>query len=215
MGIEEVIVWPHGVDSQRFSPAHRHTNDGRKFRSYFARTGRPVVGYVGRLAPEKEVERLAAVADLADLAVVGDGIVRQKLQRALPTAYFAGRLSGEDLAKAYASLDIFVHTGRFETFGLTVQEAMASGLPVVAPAAGGPLDQVIHGETGFLYNPDKPEEMRAAIAALVQDPELRERMGRAGRARALTQSWEALNDDLLGHFRLAAKIRANRSRQIA
>lgn len=207
MGVDNAIVWPHGVDSEQFSPQHRDTDRGKALRARFSRTGRPVVGYVGRLAPEKEVERLSGVADLADLVVVGDGIIRHKLEKALPTAYFAGRLSGNDLAAAYANLDVFVHTGRFETFGLTVQEAMACGVPVVAPGEGGPVDQVVHGETGFLYDPDRPEQMRAAVEQLVRDPALRARMGEAGRRRALSQSWDAVNDDLIGYWHLAAELR--------
>ncbi|MDO5495257.1 MAG: glycosyltransferase family 1 protein [bacterium] len=214
-GINDVIVWPHGVDAKLFTPERRDSEAGRRFRADFARTGRPVVGYIGRLNPEKEVERLAAVADLADLVVVGDGTVRQKIENALPTAHFTGRLGGEDLAAAYAALDVFVHTGRHETFGLTVQEAMAAGVPVVAPAEGGPLDQVVDGETGFLFDPDRPEQMRAAIQRLVEDPELRRRMGEAGRRRALTRSWDAINDDLIGYWHLAAELRATEGLRIA
>lgn len=208
MGVDNVIVWPHGVDAQLFHPAKKDSAFGRNFRARAAKTGRPVVGYVGRLNPEKDVERIGAVADLADLAVVGDGTVREKLERQLPTAYFSGRLGGDDLAAAYASLDIFVHTGRFETFGLTIQEAMASGVPVVAPNQGGPIDQVVNGETGFLYDPDRPEQMRHFIRMLVEDPELRQRMGEAGRRRALTRSWEAINDDLIGYWHLAVELNA-------
>lgn len=207
MGVSDVIVWPHGVDSETYHPRKRFTPAGEAFRARFARTGRPVVGYVGRLAPEKEIERLAGVADLADLVVAGDGSARTKLERMIPSAYFTGRLGGEELAAAYASLDVFVHTGRFETFGLTVQEAMASGLPVVAPNQGGPIDQVVHGETGFLYDPERPEQMRQAVAELVASPELRRQMGEAGRTRALTRSWSALLDDLIGYWHLAAELR--------
>ncbi|HHW82403.1 MAG TPA: glycosyltransferase family 1 protein [Actinomycetales bacterium] len=214
-GINDVIVWPHGVDATLFDPARRYSEAGHAFRAQFQRTGRPVVGYIGRLNPEKEVERLGAVAELADLVVVGDGTVRQRLEGQLPTALFTGRLGGEDLAAAYASLDVFVHTGRHETFGLTVQEAMAAGVPVVAPNEGGPVDQVVDGETGFLFDPDRPEEMREAIRRLVSDPELRRSMGEAGRRRALTRSWEAINDDLIGYWHLAAERRYAREYQIA
>nr|NLD40763.1 glycosyltransferase family 1 protein [Actinomycetales bacterium] len=214
-GISDVIVWPHGVDSKLFTPEKRHSETGRRLRAQFDRTGRPVVGYIGRLNPEKEVERLAAVADLADLVVVGDGTIRPKLENTLPTALFTGRLGGEQLAAAYTALDVFVHTGRHETFGLTVQEAMAAGVPVVAPGEGGPVDQVVDGETGFLFDPDRPEEMRAAIRRLVEDPELRRSMGEAGRRRELTRSWEAINDDLIGYWHLAAELRAAAEYQVA
>ena len=95
-------------------------------------TGKPIVGFVGRLAPEKHVERLAGLAARDDLrvVVVGDGVDRAKLESLMPSAIFTGALYGAELAAAYASMDVFVHPGEHETFCQAVQEAMASGLPV-------------------------------------------------------------------------------------
>jgi phosphatidylinositol alpha 1,6-mannosyltransferase len=107
---------------------------------------------------------------------------------------------GDDLARIYASLDVFVHTGPFETFGQTVQEAAASGLPVIAPAAGGPLDLVAEGVTGYLVPPGDPGALAAAVEALAGDPELRARLGAAARRRVLGRTWPALTDELLGHY---------------
>ena len=214
MHIEDAMVWPHGVDSVRFHPARRLTPEAQAMRQAFSPSGRPVVGYVGRLAPEKEVERLAACADLGcEIVVVGDGIARSKIEKALPTAHFTGRLSGDELATAYACLDVFVHTGRFETFGLTILEAMASGVPVVAPDEGGPVDQVVVGSTGYLYDPDQPRQMCEQIAALVENSELRAEFGRAGRAVAETRSWTAVNDLLIEHFELAIERRRASARR--
>ena len=92
---------------------------------------------------------LAARDDL-QLVVVGDGVDRAKLETALPSAVFTGALYGEELAAAYASMDVFVHPGEHETFCQAVQEAMASGLPVIAPDAGGPRDLVAPMQTGLL-----------------------------------------------------------------
>jgi phosphatidylinositol alpha 1,6-mannosyltransferase len=92
---------------------------------------------------------------------------------------FLGTRHGEELAATYASLDIFVHSGPHETFGNTLQEAAASGLPVVAPAAGGPLDLVAHGETGFLARPHDAEALACAVSKLVGDPGLRAAQGQA------------------------------------
>src|SRR4029077_1129650 len=99
----------------------------------------------------------------------------------IPVA-FTGRLDGEALADAYAALDVFIHTGTEETFGQTLQEAMASGVPVVAPAAGGPLDLVEDGVTGLLFSPEDDTDLARKVNHLVLDPSLRRAMGENGRA---------------------------------
>jgi phosphatidylinositol alpha 1,6-mannosyltransferase len=144
------------------------------------------------------------------LVIVGDGPGMPQLTRALdgmPVTYL-GALGGDDLANAYAALDLFVHTGTEETFGQTLQEAQASGLPVIAPRAGGPLDLVDHGVNGLLYDPASESELRAAVAALATAPELRARMGEAGRRRVLGRSWAAVCDDLLGFYAQVVTARA-------
>jgi phosphatidylinositol alpha 1,6-mannosyltransferase len=150
----------------------------------------------GRLAMELR-ERLAPAGE----TVVG------YVGRVAPETYL-GALGGDDLANAYAALDLFVHTGTEETFGQTLQEAQASGLPVIAPRAGGPLDLVDHGVNGLLYDPASESELRAAVAALATAPELRARMGEAGRRRVLGRSWAAVCDDLLGFYAQVVTARA-------
>jgi len=122
------------------------------------------------------------------------------LRRAIPDAVFLGQRQGEDLASIYASLDVFVHSGPHETFGQTLQEAAASGLPVVAPAAGGPLDLVDHGNTGFLVPPDDAGALAGAVATLAANPDMRVQQGLAARQRVLGRSWPALVDELIGHY---------------
>ncbi|MEV4232435.1 glycosyltransferase family 1 protein, partial [Streptomyces bobili] len=150
-GVPRVKLWPRGVDTVRFRPDLRDD----ALRRELAPNGEVIVGYVGRLAPEKQVELLAGVCGLdgVRVVVVGDGPSRPGLAEALPGAVFLGRRTGDELARLFASLDVFAHTGPFETFCQTVQEAMASGVPVVAPAAGVPLDLVAHGRTGLLVPP--------------------------------------------------------------
>ncbi len=135
-GVPRVARWPRGVDTDRFRPDRRD----EALRRELAPNGELIVGYVGRLAPEKRVELLSGVCGLdgVRVVVVGDGPSRPGLEQALPGAVFLGRRTGDALARVFASLDVFAHTGPFETFCQTVQEAMASGVPVVAPAAGGP-----------------------------------------------------------------------------
>ena len=204
-GIERVRLWGRGVDTRRFRPELRD----EELRRRLAPGGEVIVGYVGRLAAEKRVDLLTAVAALPGvrLAITGGGPMEDELRAALPTASFLGMRSGADLARIYASLDVFVHTGPFETFGQTVQEASASGLPVVAPAAGGPLDLVDHGETGYLVPPGDPGPLTEAVSALAADQELRARLGAAARRKVLGRTWQALTDELLGHY--AAVIRAD------
>jgi phosphatidylinositol alpha 1,6-mannosyltransferase len=197
-GMERVRRWGRGVDTERFHPARRD----ERLRAEIAPGGEVIVGYVGRLAAEKRVDLLTGLARLPGirLAVTGGGPMEDELRAALPTATFLGMRHGDDLARIYASLDVFVHTGPFETFGQTVQEAAASGLPVIAPAAGGPLDLVAEGVTGYLVPPGDPGALAAAVGRLGGDPERRTRFGEAARRRVLGRTWSALTDELLGHY---------------
>jgi phosphatidylinositol alpha 1,6-mannosyltransferase len=197
-GIERVWLWRRGVDAVRFDPAHRSP----ALRRALAPNGEVLVGYVGRLAAEKRVDLLAEACRLPGVrvVVVGDGPARESVRRALPGAVFLGERSGAQLGRVYASLDVFVHTGPHETFCQTVQEAMASGLPVVAPAAGGPLDLVAHGGTGYLVPPGDAGAVADAVAALAGDPARRAAFGAAGRAAVAPRSWAAVGDELIGHY---------------
>ncbi|MEV6962185.1 glycosyltransferase family 1 protein [Streptomyces sp. NPDC051207] len=197
-GVPRVTLWPRGVDTVRFRPGRRDET----LRCRLAPNGEVLVGYVGRLAPEKHIELLAGVCRLPGvrLVVVGDGPSRPGLEQALPGAVFLGRRTGDDLARVFASLDVFAHTGPFETFCQTVQEAMASGVPVVAPAAGGPLDLVAHGRTGLLVPPRDADAVRDAVASLAADPARRAGYGAAGRAMVEGRTWAAVGDQLIGHY---------------
>jgi phosphatidylinositol alpha 1,6-mannosyltransferase len=201
------------VDTERFAPARRDD----RLRAQIAPDGEVIVGYIGRLAVEKRVDLLAAVAALPGvrLAVTGGGPMEEELRAALPSAVFLGMRYGADLARIYASLDVFVHTGPYETFGQTIQEAAASGLPVVAPASGGPLDLVADGSTGYLVTPGDPDALTGAVRTLVTDPALRARLGAAARRRVLARSWSALTDELLGHYRAVLNSRAAATRLAA
>ena len=189
-GISPVTLWARGVDLDRFSPAH----GSAQWHSGVAPSGDVVVGYVGRLAKEKQVHLLARLQHVPGcrLVVVGDGPARTSLERAMPWATFLGHLNGEELSQALASIDVFVHTGADETFCQSLQEALASGVPVVAPASGGPLDLVRHGENGWLYPPGKPELLASAVGALVATPLRRQAMANRARASVSRRTWETL-----------------------
>ncbi|WP_159622386.1 glycosyltransferase family 4 protein [Ruania rhizosphaerae] len=203
-GVHRVAVWPHGVDRDRFSPVHRDD----ALRSQLAPGGEVLVGYVGRLAREKQVEDLATLQDLPGVRVVivGDGPRDAWLRRVLPRATFTGRLDGRDLPRMMASLDAFVHTGEMDTFAQTIQEAQACGVPTIAPARGGPIDLIQHGENGFLYAPGDLEAMRAQVAWLVQHPVSRAEMGMTARESTDGRSWDAVNEQVTVHYRNAIRF---------
>lgn len=194
--IPRVHKWARGVDIAGFVPSAR----SEVLRSQWSPRGKPIVGFVGRLAPEKHVERLAALAarDDLQLVIVGDGVDRQKLQTALPTAVFTGALYGAELGAAYASMDVFVHPGEHETFCQTVQEAMASGVPVIAPNMGGPRDLVVPWRTGLLLDvPEFESRLGEAVDHLLAE---RPRYAQLARKSVLTRTWPSICDELLGHY---------------
>lgn len=197
-GIPRVRMWRRGVDTRRFSPEKRDD----AWRASVAPDGERIIGYVGRLAVEKQVEDLAVLADIPGtrLVIVGDGPQREALEAALPRAVFTGFLGGEDLARTVASFDLFVHPGEFETFCQTIQEAMASGVPVVATGRGGPLDLVENSRTGWLYKPGDLAEMRSRVADLTGDDAKRRAFAAAAHASVQGRTWEALGRELVGHY---------------
>ena len=203
-GITGLARWGRGVDLVTYHPRNRATSAALALREQIAPRGETVVGYVGRIAPEKQVERLAALRGVhgISIAIVGDGpsvpFVRKQLV-GMPVSWL-GKLSGPDLATAYGSFDMFLHTGTEETFGQTIQEAHATGIPVIAPRAGGPIDLVDHGRNGFLYEPGNDSQLRASVQALAADVALMSRMGEAGRRAVLPRDWESVCDELLGHY---------------
>lgn len=195
-GFPRVHRWARGVDVLRYAPSGRD----ELLRRQWSPQGKPIVGFVGRLAPEKHVERLTGLAasDAVQVVIVGDGVDRNKLQSAMPTAVFTGALYGEELATAYASMDVFVHPGEHETFCQVVQEALASGLPVIAPDAGGPRDLVTPCRTGLLLPVDEFEaRLPSSVDHLIQE---RGRYALAARRSVLGRSWPVICDELLGHY---------------
>jgi glycosyltransferase involved in cell wall biosynthesis len=152
-GFERLMPWTRGVDTNLFRP-----RPDRLFGS-----DRPVFLYAGRVSKEKGIEDFLA-ADLPGLkVVVGDGPQLASLKRRFPAAIFTGEKRGEDLARHYASADVFVFPSRTDTFGLVLIEAMATGLPVAAYPVTGPVDLVVDGRTGALDN-DLTAAARKAMA---------------------------------------------------
>ncbi len=219
-GVQRLDRWGRGVDLDGYHPRLRHDPEAQALRARLAPNGDVIVGYVGRLAPEKQVERFAALRGVPGIriAIVGDGPSSASVRSALKgmPVKFLGALHGRDLALAYASFDVFAHTGCEETFGQTIQEAQASGLPVIAPRAGGPIDLIDHGRTGMLTDPDDARSLRGAVRELAADPALRARLGEAGRRAVLGRTWESVGEQLIGHYaRVIDEARARRSADAA
>ncbi len=203
-GIPRVHLWQRGVDATRFAPTHRSV----ALHDQWAPRGEVVVGYLGRLAPEKQVEDLAVLSDLPGvrLVIIGDGPSAPELRRRLPAAHFTGQLTGAALSQAVATVDVMVHTGPHETFCQSVQESLASGIPVVSVAAGGPLDLVDPSRTGWLYPPGDLSVLRNAVRDLAGDARKRSAMGARARESVLHRTWESIGDELITHYSAARTI---------
>ena len=196
-GIGPLAVWTRGVDAALFDPAHRDDRWRRELAG-----DRLLVGFVGRLAPEKRVDLLAAVDRLpgTQLVIIGDGPRRRALERTLPQARFTGQLTGAELGTAMASLDLLVHPGADETFCQVVQEALCAGVPVIAPASGGPLDLVRHGSNGQLWAGDDPDVLAAQVAALADDRAALAGLAAEARPSVAWRTWSRVTESLLGHY---------------
>lgn len=212
-GIPRVHRWARGVDAVRFAPSAASAT----LRDQWGAGDKLIVGFVGRLAPEKHVERLAVLATdpSIQLVIVGGGPDTAALQTLMPGAIFTGQLGGDELARAYASFDIFVHPGEHETFCQAVQEALSSGVPVIGPDAGGPRDLVSHCRNGYLLPVDKFTELLPSAVGALAEPTTRARFGDAARKSVLHRTWPAICDELISHYYDVQGITAPQVQKIA
>lgn len=215
VGIREVDLWPKAVDTVTYHPGtgtaamRERLTDGNP--------DAPLLLYVGRLSKEKDLDQLLEPLRRlsrygARLAFVGSGPGREELQEMFagtPTV-FTGYLSGQDLAAAYASADVFAFPSTTETLGLVALESMASGVPVVGADAGGIPFVIDEGRTGFLVPRGDADTLTDRLERLISDPQLRSRMGAAARADAEQHSWRAATESLVGHYELAIERHVGR-----
>jgi phosphatidylinositol alpha 1,6-mannosyltransferase len=211
-GIRDLELWSRGIDRDRFGP---------RFRAPALRAAAgadddtPIVLMVSRLVREKDLLDLVPMeralrerGNRFRLVLVGDGPLREELERALPDAHFAGHQSGEALARWYASADVFVFPSTTETFGNVVAEAQASGVPPVVVDRGGPPELIEPGGTGWIARANDPADLAGCVERLLRDPAERRRIARDAHEAVSGRDWEAINGRLVDSY--AAVIRQAR-----
>jgi glycosyltransferase involved in cell wall biosynthesis len=210
-GFERLVVVARGIDAERFDPRHRSL---ALRQSWGLAVDDLAVLYVGRLAAEKNLELLAdafeAIARVnpkARLILVGDGPMRAALQARLPDALFCGQQMGHELARCYASADLFLFPSKTETFGNVTVEAMASGLPVVAFADGAALELIRPGQNGVSIALDDDAGYVSAATRLAVDSDTCRALGAVARETALQLDWETIVDRFEVVIRSAAQGR--------
>jgi glycosyltransferase involved in cell wall biosynthesis len=191
---------PRGVDSTLFKPRQNETNPREN-------DCRPLtIGYVGRLTKEKNIRFLADLeSSLLDsgfhdfrFLIVGQGAEEPWLRTNISRADFPGVLSGEALAAAYASMDVFVFPSRTDTYGNVVLEALSSGVPAIVTDQGGPQFLINPGQTGFIAR--TPDDFVAHIRNLADRPQQLQAMREAARAYALNASWDNIFDPVYADY---------------
>jgi glycosyltransferase involved in cell wall biosynthesis/predicted metal-dependent phosphoesterase TrpH len=203
LGIADARIarWDRGVDVSRFDP-------GKRDEGLFP--GEVNVLYAGRQTKEKGADLLAdafltarEIDPRLHLVLAGGGPEEHTLRERLGDhATFVGWLEGDNLARAYASADIFLFASRTDTFGQVLLEAQASGLPVVAVAEGGPTALITDGETGLL-RPAVADALADAVVKLAASPALRERLAQAALAEVRGRTWDAALGRLAEGYRIA------------
>lgn len=212
-GIEaDMKIWARGVDTELFNPNKRDM-DWR--RSVGFNDDEIVVTFVSRLVWEKElgtfvesVKRVQQKNKKVRALIVGDGPVRSEVEEMLPQAHFAGFVKGEDLARAYASSDVFNFPSHTETFGNVTLEAMASGLPCLVADAIGSKSLVEDGKNGFWAEQESVKDFTLKLEQMVSDPVLLKEMGEHSRKRALSFEWSAINSNLVNNYKKALEMPA-------
>ena len=186
-GFERLLLWPRGVDTTRFQPRPQDAEQAGP-------EGKPTFLYVGRVSLEKNITAFLDLDLRGRKVVVGEGPMLPTLRKRYPNVIFKGAKYGDDLAREYASADVFVFPSRTDTFGLVLLEAMASGLAIAAYPVTGPIDVVTQGLTGCL-----DDDLRtAALGALSLD---RNRI----RAQSMQHDWRRVSDIFLANIDKAKK----------
>lgn len=189
---DKIRILPRGLDTALFHPSRR---DPAFWTKHGLAPGATVLLYVGRVSKEKDLDVIVAmwrrIADNQKLALafVGDGPFQKELRQLLPDAAFTGYLTGLDLARAFASADVFLFPSTTDTFGNVILEALASGVPCVVSDQGGPKDLIAHGATGFITRALDVADFTAAVEKIAHDPALRQALGDTAHRTVQDRDW--------------------------
>ncbi len=202
-------IWARGIDTHRFDPSKR---DIEWRRSVGFDDDDIVVTFVSRLVWEKElrtyidsVNRIQKKYPKVRALIVGDGQARKEAEQLLPNGHFTGFAKGEDLARAYASADIFLFPSHTETFGNVTLEAMSSGLPCIVADAIGSKSLVDSGVNGFWAKKENVDDFTKQLEKVVSDHDLRIKMGKTSRKMAMEYEWDSINAGLVKNYREVLK----------
>jgi len=203
----DISIWGRGIDREQFNPGRR---DMEWRRAQGIGDDEMVIAFLGRVVMEKGLDVFADAIHAFEPAglkhrviVIGEGPARLWFEQQLPSALFLGQQTGNDLARALASADVFLNPSITEAFGNVTLEAMACALPVIAAESTGATNLVQSGVTGTLVDGENPQEFAEALTAYARDPDLRRRHGEAGLAAAKTKDWDTINSAVIRAYRHA------------
>jgi len=205
LGVKSTDIFGRGIDYHRFSPDYYSKN----LRVELGIDDKIVMLYVGRISPEKDLDILRGAMDKLNekykehiaLLMTGDGPMKDELEKTMPdNVIFTGYKKGQDLARIYASADIFAFPSSFETFGNVVLEALASGTPALGVDQGGVKSIIEHGHTGYLARAKDVDSFTYYLEQLILNDFDRKKFAVAGRTYAQTKSWESILSGLLEIF---------------
>jgi phosphatidylinositol alpha 1,6-mannosyltransferase len=214
----DIAIWARGIDRDQFNPQRR---DMAWRRAMGIADNEMVIAFLGRVVMEKGLDVFAdAIHIFAErglphhVLVIGEGPARPWFEQQVPKAVFTGQLTGDELAHALASADVFLNPSLTEAFGNVTLEAMACGLPVIAAEATGSTNLVQHGVTGMLVDGTDPDEFADALEAYARDPKLRREHGEAGLAIAQTMDWDTINSAVVHAYQHAIVKRQRLTRMM-
>ena len=214
LGVQEkkIEYFRRGINAQHFDPSFR----SQEIKKTYGLRDEKIVLFVSRLVKEKELDTIIRTYRLflekrsdVKFMITGDGPFKSYMEKRMPEAIFTGKQTKEQLASLYASSDVFMFPSTTETFGNVVLEAMASGLPVVAAAAGGPMGIVNRSEAGFVVEPKNEQAFFDKISEILDNPVKHQQFSQNAVVYAQSQNWDKLCAQMIAKLREIAAQGAN------